>query len=159
MTIEVFEGGGRSFIGEEEVLAAIGARLQSLGEDAVILTNVRIIVPRAVFRQTAEIDLVVATETVTMAIEVKDYKLRVVGGVTGRWFSPDDRRNPDRKNAWAQALDGAHALQNAIARQVQSAVACPQPVVLFARGFRRDHRYRLTSITSSSADPADFLRC
>lgn len=48
MTIEVFDGGGRSFIGEEAVLSVIAAFLQSRGEDAVILTNVRIVVPGAV---------------------------------------------------------------------------------------------------------------
>ncbi|MGA3843331.1 nuclease-related domain-containing protein [Ralstonia nicotianae] len=134
MTIEVFDGGGRSFIGEEAVLSVIAAFLQSRGEDAVILTNVRIVVPGAVFRRTAEIDLVVATEAATLAIEVKDYRLRVVGGVTGKWVSPDARGDQSRKNAWIQALDSAHALQNAIAGRVQLAVGCPQPVVLFANG-------------------------
>ncbi|CAJ0780550.1 hypothetical protein KTE26_19350 [Ralstonia mannitolilytica] len=78
MTIEIFTGGRRSFRGEGAVLTVIEGILRAQGEDAVILRNVRVVVPKAETKRTAEVDLFVATTRVTLAIQVKNYRLRVL---------------------------------------------------------------------------------
>jgi len=134
MTIEIFTGGRRSFRGEGAVLTVIEGILRAQGEDAVILRNVRVVVPHAETKRTAEIDLFVATTRVTLAIQVKNYRLRVLGGVTGDWTSPDAKSDSSRANAWEDALEGAYALQNVVTGIAGTTLARPLPVVLFARG-------------------------
>ncbi len=157
MTIEVFDGGGRSFIGEEAVLSVIAAFLQSRGEDAVILTNVRIVVPGAVFRRTAEIDLVVATEAATLAIEVKDYRLRVVGGVTGKWVSPDARGGRAERTPGYRRLMVRTPCRTPLPGRSSWPLVALNLSCCLQTGFQKVHSYRLTSITSSFAAPIDFL--
>jgi hypothetical protein len=75
MTIEIFTGGRRSFRGEGAVLTVIEGILRAQGEDAVILRNVRVVVPNAETKRTAEVDLFVATASQRSSVKTEDVTL------------------------------------------------------------------------------------
>jgi hypothetical protein len=129
---------------EQLVLQRIHSVLERRGEDAVILLNL--------FHGRHEIDLVVATQTATLVIEVKGYRQAVEGDINSRsWKTVASGER--RSNAYAK-IDSAHMdLKDALQAMTGADPGYAHAVVLLAYGVpvgsnlpQSDHRVTITDI-------------
>ncbi len=152
MSIDVFSRLESGSLDEAEVfvLRRILSILRDRGEDAVVLVNT--------FLGRHEVDLLVATETATLVIEVKGYRQAIEGRVNDlRWRMVASGKELD-KNFYAQvnaaSLEFKDTLRNASGVDPGYAHA----VLLFAYGIPRGSKlppsdHRVTSAGAEALDP------
>jgi len=129
---------------EQLVLHRVISVLERRGEDAVILVNL--------LHGRHEIDLVVATQTSTLVIEVKGYLQAVEGDINSRYWSTV-ATGERRSNAYAK-IDSAHMeLKDALRAMTGADPGYAHAVVLLAYGKpmrsnlpESDHRVTITGI-------------
>lgn len=145
MSIETFSrfADGPTDSAEQLVLQRVLSVLDSWGEDAVILVNL--------LHGRHEIDLVVATQTATLVMEVKGYLQAVEGDINSRsWrtVATGERRS----NAYAK-IDSAHMdLKDALRAMTGADPGYAHAVVLLAYGMpmgsnlpESDHRVTIAA--------------
>jgi hypothetical protein len=146
MTVETFSrlAYGPTDSAEQLVLQRVLSILERRGEDAVILVNL--------LHGRHEIDLVIATQTATLVIEVKGYLQAVEGDINSRdWrtVATGERRS----NAYAK-IDSAHMdLKDALRAMTSADPGYAHAVVLLAYGKpmgsnlpESDHRVTIAGI-------------
>lgn len=146
MSIETYSrlASGPTDAAEQLVFQRVVSIIDRRGEDAVILVNL--------FHGRHEIDLVVATRTSTLVIEVKGYSQAVEGDINSpswRTVTTGERRS----NAYAK-IDSAHMdLKDALRAMTGVDPGYAHAVVLLAYGRpigsslpESDHRVTITSI-------------
>jgi len=153
MSIDVFSRLESSSLDEAEafVLRRILTTLQGRGEDAVVLVNT--------FLGRHEVDLLVATETVTLVIEVKAYRQAIEGRVNDRKWRMAATGKELEKNFYAQVNAASLEFKDTLRHAIGVDPGYAHAVLLFAYGIPRgsklppsDHR-----VTIAGAEALDEL--
>lgn len=148
MPVEIYSrlAHGPADSAERLVLQRVLSVIERRGEDAVILVNL--------FYRRHEIDLVVATQTATLVLEIKGYRQAVEGDINSlSWPTVATRER--RSNAYAK-IDSAHMdLKDALREMTGADPGYAHAVVLLAHGKpmgsnlpASDHRVTITGIES-----------
>ena len=146
MTVETYSrlAYGPTDAAEQLVLQRVRSVIDSRGEDAVILVNLLL--------GRHEIDLIVATQTATLVMEVKGYLQAVRGDINSRWWKTV-ATGERRSNAY-EKIDSAHMdLKDALRTMTGSDPGYAHAVVLLAYGRpmgsnlpKSDHRVTITEL-------------
>ena len=124
MTIDVFFGATPQHASEQRVLRQVREKLRERGQPAVVFADF--------ICANRQIDLMIATATATLVIEVKSYRVPVVGGKNGEWAVPS--LDESRPNGYRQALEAAYAFKDVFKTFSGVEPSYAHAVVLFERG-------------------------
>lgn len=147
MAIDIFSRLASGLLDEAEkiVLRRVVSILEARGEDAAILVNMLL--------DRHEVDLVVATETVTLVIEVKGYSRAVEGLVNDRTWRVIGTGEELDKNPYAQVNSASLELKDALRKASGTDPGYAHAVLLFAHGIpsgsmlpRSDHRVTIAGV-------------
>lgn len=104
-TIELYVGTAIEHVSEREVLAALIEQLSSADSWAAIFANIHI--------GGRQLDFLVATDSLTLVVEVKQFSRRIRGKVNGLWqMQVSGSAWKNVRNPYLQALDAMHALKD-----------------------------------------------
>ncbi|KST72203.1 nuclease-related domain-containing protein [Burkholderia humptydooensis] len=168
-SIELYCGAEIEPDSEKRVLIALFEHLDARGLPAVVLSNFTI--------GRCQIDFLVGTESTTLLLEVKGFRVPVIGFVNGSWssVSPDGSLRRER-NGWDQALKNKYAVRKRLGVEMSGRwIPYPNAAVLFEAGIapgsmfdEMDHEWvairgieRLGELLAARAGepwPLDWLR-
>ncbi|EIP85535.1 NERD domain-containing protein [Burkholderia humptydooensis] len=168
-SIELYCGAEIEPDSEKRVLIALFEHLDARGLPAVVLSNFTI--------GRCQIDFLVGTESTTLLLEVKGFRVPVIGFVNGSWssVSPDGSLQRER-NGWDQALKNKYAVRKRLGVEMSGRwIPYPNAAVLFEAGIapgsmfdEMDHEWvairgieRLGELLAARAGepwPLDWLR-
>lgn len=147
MPIDVFNGptSGAPNHAEKLVLGHVLSILEARDEDAVVIVNMLL--------KYHEVDLVVATETATLVIEVKGYTQAIAGLKNERTWRMAASGNTLEKNFSAQVDSASLELKDTLRKETGRDPGYARAVLLFAYGIpsgstlpRSDHRVTIVGI-------------
>lgn len=124
-TIELYVGTAIEHASEREVLAALIEHMSSAGCWAAIFANIHI--------GGRQIDFLVATDSLTLVVEAKQFSRRIRGKVNGLWqmhVSGSAWKNVG--NPYLQALDATHALKDHLRASYGENLGYPAACVVIA---------------------------
>ena len=111
ISIRSFSGHSTTNRAENTCVRRLQSDLATAGSDAVLLRNI-ILGP-----QRRQIDLIVATASTAVVVEIKGYTHPVSGGVNGPWsleLDDGNRQQLDGSNPYQQALDNRFAVTDSL---------------------------------------------
>lgn len=110
-SVRLFQGDAVTNPAETACVRRLRRDLEAAGDDAIILANV-VLGPKR-----RQIDLIVATESTAIVVEIKGYLHPVRGGVNGPWSIEQDdggRHQLDGSNPYQQALENRFTVTDSL---------------------------------------------